>query len=208
MSVNFVSLGESTNHYTFTAATLRAALQEMTRRGPRDGDGHHAASIAVRADIMRDLQTTVVSGETQHVPEVGWVATATIRSANFRYGFVFRFPRWSNVTSLSRAIQAEWTRYTQRLWVHERGHVTAAMPVLRDFLRRFQALRIGGTGTSAQAAESNAQANLRSQAQEVYNMLAFRTQEASDRYDRATRHGRTQGARLRVGSRSGSRVTR
>jgi len=205
MAVNFASLGERTSYYRFSASTLARALQQMTRLGPSDGDGHHAADCDMRADIMQGLQTGIVSGTTQQSPEMGWMATALISQASFRYGFVFRFPDWTNIARLTGPVRAEWARYTSCLWAHERGHVTTAMTVLRQFLAEFQNLRIAGSGASAQAAEADAQSNLRTQVSEVFDRLAFRNQQASDRYDARTRHGRTQGAQLRTTLRRGSR---
>ncbi len=205
MSVTLVSLGERTDPYTFTARTLAEALRELMRRGPRDGDGHHAAYFDARADILNGLQTGIAPGSVTQIPGMGWTATAEISSASLRYGFVFRFPQWSNVGSLSRPVQAEWRRYTRCLWVHERGHVRAAMPVLRRYLRQFQGLRIASTGPSGQQAEAAAQQELRGQVNEVYRLMSHDVQQASDRYDRTTRHGRTQGARLRTEPIRGSR---
>lgn len=64
MAISPVSLGEQTNYYTFTATSLREALQRMTQLGDRDGDGNHAASIDIRADIFQNLQTGIVPGST------------------------------------------------------------------------------------------------------------------------------------------------
>lgn len=205
MAVTFVSLGQSTSYYRFSAPTLAGALQRMTTLGPSDGDGHHAADCDMRADIMHGLQTGIVPGSTVHSPEIGWMSTAEISQASLRYGFVFRFPDWTNVGRLTTPVQTEWSRYTSCLWVHEQGHVATAMTVLQQFLTEYQNLRIGGTGSSAQAAEANAQRTLRTQVSEVFNRLAFRNQQASDRYDARTRHGRTQGAQLRTNLRRGSR---
>jgi len=205
MAVTFVSLGQSTSYYRFSAPTLAGALQRMTTLGPSDGDGHHAADCDMRADIMHGLQTGIVPGSTVHSPEIGWMSTAEISQASLRYGFVFRFPDWTNVARLTTPVQTEWARYTSCLWVHEQGHVATAMTVLQQFLTEYQNLRIGGAGSSAQAAEANAQRTLRTQVSEVFNRLAFRNQQASDRYDARTRHGRTQGAQLRTNLRRGSR---
>jgi hypothetical protein len=205
MAVNLLSLGEQTNYYSFTAQSLAEALQRMLSLGPRDGDGHHSAGCDIRADIFPGLQTGIVPGSTVEIPNMGWTATAHISQGTLRYGFVFRFPNWSNIGSLSRPIQAEWRRYTRCLWVHERGHVQVTMQVLRRFLQQFQNLRIAGMGQSGQAAENTAQSELQIQVREVYNLLAHENQRDSNRYDVRTRHGRTQGARLQTIIRVGSR---
>ena len=206
MSVSLVSLGESTSHYSFTANSLADALQQMLRLGPGDGDGNHAASCDVQAsDILDGLQTGIVAGTTVQIPDMGWTTTAYITQGFLRYRFVFRLPLWSNVSSLIRPIQAEWGRYNRCLMIHERGHTRAAMPVLRRYQRQFESLRIAQMGSSAREAEEAAQRELRSQAREVYGLLANDVQNASDRYDRSTRHGRTQGAELRTLMRPRSR---
>jgi len=206
MTVRFVSLGERTDHYTFTAGSLSEALEKMTRQGPRDGDGHHAASCDMRAEIMRDLHLGIVEGsarEAQGMP--GWTATAHIDEGILRYGFVFRFPRWTNINSLPAPIQAEWRRYTRCLWNHERGHVQTTTPILYQYLRRFRNLQIMAHGGSRQEAEQTATNDLRDNVQDLYDQMAFRNQQANDEYDRRTRHGRNQGAQLHTDIRRGSR---
>jgi len=206
MTVRFVSLGERTDHYTFSANTLSEALDNMLRRGPRDGDGHHSASCDMRADIMPGLQPGIVAGSTRQAQGMpGWTSTAHIDQGILRYGFIFRFPRWTNFESLSRPIQAEWRRYRRCLWSHERGHVQTTTPILYRYLRRFRNLEIMSQGGSRGGAEQTARRELRENVQDLYNQLAFRNQQANNEYDRRTRHGRNQGARLHTGIRRSSR---
>lgn len=205
MAVNLVSLEEHINYYTFTAGSLREALQRMAQLGDRDGDGNHAASIDIRADIFQNLQTGIVSGNTTQIQGMGWTATALITQGSLRYGFIYRFPRWSNVGSLSQPIQSEWQRYTRCLWTHERGHAREAMPILRRYQQQFQDLRIAQLGPSAREAEEAAQRELRVQVREVFSLLRHDNEESIRRYDRQTRHGRNQGAQLRTSLPRGSR---
>ncbi len=198
MAVNLVSLGEQTHYYTFTVVSLQEALQRMLQLGDRDGDGSHAASIDIRADIFQNLQTGIVPGSTVQIQGMGWTATALITQGSLRYGFVYRFPRWSNVESLSQPIRSEWQRYTRCLWIHERGHAREAMSILQRYQQQFQNLRIAQMGPSAREAEEAAQRELRAQVGEVYNLLRHDTEESVTRYDRRTRHGRNQGAQLRT----------
>ncbi len=205
MAVSLVSLGEQTNYYAFTAGSLREALQRMLQLGDRDGDGSHAASIDIQADIFQNLQTGVVPGSATQIQGMGWTATALITQGSLRYGFVYRFPRWSNVGSLPQPIQSEWQRYTQCLWTHERGHAREAMTVLQRYQQQFQNLRIAQMGSSAREAEEAAQRELRAQVREVFNLLRHDTEESVIQYDRRTRHGRNQGAQLRTSLPRGSR---
>ena len=205
MTISLVSEGEQINYYTFTAGSLQEALRRMAQLGDRDGDGNHSASIDVRANILHNLQTGIVPGSTTQIQGMGWTATALITQGSLRYGFIYRFPNWSNIGSLSRPIQSEWQRYTRCLWNHERGHARAAMPVFRQYLRRFQELRIASMGASSREAEEAAQRELRAQVTDVYNLLAHDNQETIRRYDIRTRHGRNQGAQLRTSIPRGSR---
>jgi predicted secreted Zn-dependent protease len=210
MSITLSSLGESTRNYSFTAATLEEAVQQMSRLGPRDGDGHHSASCDIQAGVsLQNLQISIVPGTAMFTPNVpaefSWAATAAITQATLEYRVIFLFPQWTNVGNLSQPVQNEWRRYTGCLWRHERGHVRVAMPVLRRYVQQFQNLRITGSGQTRQSAEQIAQRDCRSQIADVYSLLARDTQEAGNRYDRSTRHGRTQGAQLRTRAARGSR---
>jgi len=98
----------------------------MLQRGNRDGDGNHAASIDIQADIFQNFQTGIVPESTVQIQGMGWTATVLITQGSLRYGFVYRFPRWSNVESLSQPIRSEWQRYTQCL-----GIMSGVMPVRR-----------------------------------------------------------------------------
>ena len=206
MAITLVHLGNRTSYYSFAAANLTDAQSAMNRLGPRDGDGHHAASCDVQADIMTGLQTAVVSGSAQRIAQLGsWTATARISQGQLGYRAVYRYPRWTNIARLPRYVRAEWQRFMRCLRTHERGHVSAMMPLLREYLRTYRSLRIAGSGPTAAEAEAAAQRELRTQVQSLYDQLRFRGGQASQTYDRRTRHGRSQGARLRTGTRRGSR---
>ncbi len=210
MGITLSLLGEETRYYTFNAGSLEEALQQMQRLGPRDGDGHHAASCDIQAAVLLpDLEISTVHGSVVEVPVLPearrWSATASITQATLGYRVIFLFPRWVNVESLSRPVQNEWRRYMRCLLVHERGHVRVAMPVLRRYLGQYQGLRTAGEGRTSHAAEEAARRDLRGQIPGVFRLFAHDTQQASDRYDQRTRHGRTQGAQLRTSPTRGSR---
>ncbi len=199
MTVNLVHLNDLTNHYTFSAVTPLDAQQQMESLGPSDGDGHHAASCHIQAGILEGLQRGIVTGGTSRIAELGtWMATARITQGELRYRAIYRYPRWTNVHTLPRYVQAEWQRFTTCLRTHEQGHLNESMPLLREFRRRYDALRITGNGASAQAAETQAMSNLLDQVRDLYREMSFRCEQANQAYDRRTRHGRTQGARLRT----------
>jgi hypothetical protein len=205
MTVKLVFLGEQTNYYTFTAESLQEALQKMRQLGDRDGDGNHAASIDIRADIFQNLQTGIVPGSTYQIQGMGWTATALITQGSLYYGFVYRFPYWSNVESLSKPIQSEWQRYTKCLWIHERGHADEAIPIFQRYQKQFQNLRIAQMGSSDKEAEEAAQKELRVQVREIFNLLSYEIKKSIISYDDKTCHGRTQGAKLKTSIQKGSK---
>ncbi len=205
MSVTLISLGEETKYYSFAAKSLEEAKKKMKQLGPKDGDGDHSASCTVKADIMKDLKPGIVPGSVKQQAGIGYLASAKISQAKFRYGFIYMVPKWTNVGSLSKPVRTEWQRYLKALWTHERGHATAAMPVIRKFQKDFEKLVIAGVGTSSKAAEDTAKNELKAQAKSMYDLLADATDKAGKKYDTKTRHGRTQGAKLKTRPPRGSR---
>lgn len=199
MTVNLVHLADQTNHYRFWAQTLRDARYQMTQFGPRDSEGRHAASCNVQAGILDGLNRGIVAGSTTRIPELGnWTSTAQISRGELRYRAIYTYPIWVNLYQLPRYVQAEWGRFLGCLIAHERGHLRASMPLLQEFKRTYESLRIASTGSSAHAAESAAKNELLTQIRELYSQLSFRCERANQDYDRQTRHGRTQGAQLRI----------
>lgn len=197
MSVVLFRNNERTASYPFQAASLADAEACMQRLGPRDAEGYHAAAFDILANITDNLGIGPVQGQTVQVRQSpGWVAQAQIVSAVLRYQVVYTFPDWTNVRSLNARIQAEWTRYTNALWTHERGHTQDVTPLLPQYRQQFEELRIGGEGRSGQEAEATARQNLHQQVQEIYNQLTAAVSNRIRDYDRRTNHGRTQGAQL------------
>jgi predicted secreted Zn-dependent protease len=187
--------GEQKLPYTFKAMTLQEAKQKMTTLGPRDGDGNHAGQCEVKAYI-KDLKIDTTRKSTSGM----MIYTAFIKNATLEYSFIIRFPNWSNYKSLSKAIIKEWERFTKCLLVHERGHENIAVPIVKQYLKKFQNLNI-----AAESGTSDAEKELRSQIVSLGQLLEAECNNSGKNYDIKTRHGRTQGAKLRTNIRRGSR---
>lgn len=199
MTVTLVHIADQTNYYRFWAQTLSDARFQMSRLGPSDSEGHHAARCLVQAGIMEGLQRGIVAGSTQQVPQLGnWTSTAYITQGELRYRAIYDYPRWMNIHVHPNYMIAEWRRFTGCLIAHERGHLRESLPLLREYRAQFEALRIASAGNSAQAAERAAKRELLAQIRELYSQLAFRCERANQAYDHRTRHGRTQAAQLRI----------
>lgn len=199
MTVNLVHIADQTNYYRFWAQTLSDAQQQMLRLGPSDSEGRHAARCLVQAGIIEGLQRGIVASSTQRVPQLSnWTSTAYITQGELRYRAIYDYPRWVNIHVHPNYMTAEWQRFSGCLIAHERGHLRESMPLLREYRSQFESLRIASSGTSAQAAENAAKRELLIQVRELYSQLAFRCERTNQTYDHRTRHGRNQGARLRI----------
>jgi hypothetical protein len=199
MTVILLHLPDQTNHYRFWARTLREAQYQMEHFGPSDTDGRHAASCDVQAGIIEGLHRGIVPGSTQRIPELGsWTSTALITQGELRYRANYLYPQWVNAHLLPQHIQAEWRRFRSCIIAHERGHLRISMPLLEEYWGQFESLRIASSGSSANAAETAAKDELLAQVRELYAQLSFRCSQANQSYDLRSRHGRTQGAQLRI----------
>ncbi len=194
MAVTLLNLGEERNHYSFQAASLAEARAQIERLGPRDSQGRHAASCDTVADVMRGLRLGIMPGSAQQAGD-SWIVQAQVSAATLRYGFRFRLPRWTNVPATARR---EWERYQRCLRAHEQGHSACSLPVMQRYQRTLSEARVMGMGSSRQAAEREALQLMRERVRSLFASLAGEVQHASDSYDHATVHGRTQGAQLRV----------
>jgi predicted secreted Zn-dependent protease len=194
-NVTLHSGGEQKVPYTFKAMTLQEAKQNMASLGPKDGDGNHAGECEVKAYI-KNLE---IDTKRQSTPDMT-IYTAFIKNATLEYSFIIRFPNWSNYKSLSKAIINEWERFTKCLWVHERGHEKIAIPIVKEYLKKFQSFNIASASCA-----SDAEKDLRSQIESLGKLMEAEFTEASKNYDIKTRHGRTQGAKLQTNIRRGSR---
>ncbi len=196
MAIELKKISETTQYYSFTAQSITEADKIMRSKvGGLGFQGH--AETYISADL-NNIKTYTLPGSEKQNPGTGWTITVGIKDGYLRYKIEFTFPLWTNIENLSRPIKAEWKRYVKCLWVHERGHVQVAMPLLKTYLEKFRELHGTGTGESVQASESAARDDLTSNLEVMQKKWAEETQNAHDEYDTSTDHGRTQGARFNV----------
>jgi predicted secreted Zn-dependent protease len=88
-------------------------------------------------------------------------------------------PKWPGVSKLSPTAKAEWARAYAALTVHEQHHVDLARQHLQDLHTRL----IGKT---------------EAEAGEIFTEAVEKLKEASDAYDAATQHGKTEGTDLNI----------
>ncbi|WP_088891747.1 DUF922 domain-containing Zn-dependent protease [Leptolyngbya ohadii] len=109
--------------------------------------------------------------------------SCSARAVNTRLDVTFTMPQWKAAQPISSALQSEWDEYMKALTLHEDGHkkngVEAAQAVL-------QALKQLPPYSNCRDLEKAAQ-------QTADRIITAHNQRDID-YDRATGHGRTQGA--------------
>jgi len=201
MSFRLVSSGENTRYYGFGAGSLRDTWNEIKRLGPLDDNGERFPAAADHKVELRNIRIDALATRTGSGGSTAFSAEASITQGGLEYGFAFVFPLWRNVANLSSRVRAEWERFIGRLWVHERGHKTVAIPIIQQYHTQYENLRGQGVGSSSSAAEADAIDNLQAQLQPLMDQLTAALDQASASYDTSTRHGATQGAELNMNSR-------
>ena len=93
-------------------------------------------------------------------------------------------PRHGSPSSLPEPLRQEWTRYVQRLALHEEGHVRIPSDAARDIEIALNRLQRSDCAT------------LEREANRIGNEILQRARGAERGYDLQTDYGRTQGARF------------
>lgn len=105
------------------------------------------------------------------------------RSVNTRLNVVFTLPQWKIPRSASSELQTEWNDYIQALKLHEEGHKKNGVDAAEAVLRALHQL----------PEYPNCQQLEKAAKQTADQVIAIFNQRDVE-YDRATAHGRTQGA--------------
>ena len=188
MALRLVNEGLEYRYLPFEAGSLQEAGRRLAGLAYSDATGAHAAACEYAA-TARNAQVTV-TGVWQQGGR--YYASGVLSSVTIHHGCYLDLPRWTNVRMRSQAVQQEWTRYLQRLEVHERGHVSLVTPALE--WRQFQFSLAAPCASKTDAARALEQAFL----PQVTAVAAQLILQASARYDQNTRHGASQGAQLRA----------
>ena len=148
-------------YYEITGNSAAALRKQMDSLGPSDAQGHHADAYT---DWYIDWNW----------PGYGR-ADCDLSQVRVSYALTVTFPSWQPAVDADPELVDHWQRYTQRLALHEKGHVDSVIKGERSMRQAVQR----ATCTTAEAA-----------AQQVLESLhTFDTH-----YDQKTDHGATQGA--------------
>ncbi len=114
-------------------------------------------------------------------------ASCQVNSAETELAVTVRMPRWKRPKHGDGDVAAEWERVYRNLLEHELGHVTIALQGADAIDDKLDA------GPSAKICKRMAR-----QADAKATLIFKRYEQASRRYDKDTRHGRTQGTWFRA----------
>ncbi len=149
------------NYYGITGDSAAALREQMNALGPKDPQSQHA-------DAYTDWYVS------WNWPGYGR-ADCDLSQVRVSYAITVTFPSWQPAVDTDPELVDHWQRYTQRLALHEKGHVDNIVKSERSMRQAVQR----ATCTTAEAA-----------AQQVLESLhTFDTH-----YDQKTDHGATQGA--------------
>lgn len=155
--------------YRVDGVDVAAIAAALNARGPRSNDGRpFRAMTSIRYTLRADSGRGIGECRMRN-PRLAVVAQTT-------------FPQHAAATSLAPPLRAQWETYTAALMAHERGHVMIATQIADSLLGVVSTLADVPCATWAQHR----------------SVLLARAGEAAlprqTSYDRATNHGRREGA--------------
>ena len=160
--------------YDFNASTLGTARKNAFAASPVEQDGRTFMGYTW-SDWNWNIKWKKSDG------------LCRVTQADISIDTTVTLPRWANIDRASVKARDEWMRYIKALEGHEEGHVDINLAAMDDLKRGLLALK----------PRRSCRALLR-----AGHALSDANTEAVGRrhveYDRATRHGATQGAKLRV----------
>ena len=165
-----------TNYYAVTGATLPEIRCSVDQGRPRSGDERHDG-----------LTTWHIKWKTA-IQDRGGVSR--LSSFTTQTAITLTLPRWIAPTNAAPGLVKAWNDYAAALYTHEQGHIQLVHATIAELHAR---TRTVPPGTGSQS--------LRQQIEELAQGILATDAERHANYDRLTRHGETQGARLAAGRR-------
>lgn len=199
MTVNARRGRISRSTYTVRGSTLAELDAAIERAGPRDpNDGRRYSGVCIGTLVLTSGRRDWVFEQEEPEGE-GAPIRMTCRLGGGAVEVTCEIQTPELRTPLeSRAAQREWERFVAAVGVHEDGHIDEYMAEATAVARELSALSASGEGRNERAAETDAHAAFLRLLEPIASprRLRARADEAAARYDRANRHGRSQGAVL------------
>jgi len=167
-----------TNYYAVTGTSLAELRRSLDQSRPRRGTGPHDGLTVW--DINWKIGTHQRGGQSR----VSSFATQT--------KITLTLPQWTAPTNTAPDVLKAWQKYSAALQAHEQGHVQLVRVTLTELHAQ---VRTVSAGSDAQA--------LRQQVEDLARSIVSAGDARHENYDRLTRHGETQGARLSAERRAG-----
>lgn len=172
----------------FALLCLGAASQDFSvRYEPRHFSDCRAAALyaaehPLAGSYQYRLSGTLTGASMDHVPRLGWRATARVAYSFVRSDSVMRLPQWTwpRMTSAERAYLRDFNTAIKN---HELGHRIIALRALGGAPSEITVIG-GSPGAAASALHSALSVDLRTTYAEILR--------AENLYDRVTDHGRQQ----------------
>lgn len=176
-----------------TLAEIDAAIERAGPRDPNDGRRYSGACIGT-LELTADARDWAFEREGEGTPVR---VTCRLGGGAVEVRCEIQTPELRTPLE-SRAAQREWDRFVAAVQTHEDGHIDEYMAEATAVARELSALSASGEGRNERAAERAAHAAFMRLLAPIASprRLVERANEAAARYDRANRHGRSQGAVL------------
>jgi predicted secreted Zn-dependent protease len=156
-------------YYEISGSTAEQLLDEMQRKGPSEpGDEERFYATTTSQSSFR--YETIKKG-----------SNCSLNSVGVKTDIVVRLPRWSGENDSSELAKA-WRAFMKKLLEHEYGHVSISRTGSERMYFSLKALPSAECSTLKEAA------------QKTVARISDQLQEDNHEYDRATGHGRSQGA--------------
>lgn len=182
--------------YTVRGSTLAEIDAAIERSGPRDpNDGRRYSGVCEGTlELVVDGRDWEFEREGEDTPIR---MTCRLGGGSVELTCEIQTPELRTPLE-SRAAQREWERFVAAVVVHEDGHIDEYMVEATAVAREVSALSASGEGRTERAAQADAHAAFMRLLEPIASRrsLEQRANEAAARYDRANRHGRSQGAVL------------
>lgn len=164
---------ETIKYYDVSGTDARAIRASLNRNGPISGtDGKRYDAVA-RWNVAWKYQYNIANG------------SCAIKSASTEVKVTIAFPRLQTDAATPADLKASFDKYTDKLMLHEKGHVQNAI----DIAKRIE------TGIRALPPEASC-ALLAATANKLGHALIKEANQADVDYDARTQHGRTQGVKF------------
>jgi predicted secreted Zn-dependent protease len=189
----------SSTEYTVTGKTLVDIDKEIDKKGPKDPNesARYAGSCKGKIDLQigaRDFEFVTTQGSSP------LEVTARLKGGSVTSSCVVTLPKLASEKTLSAPALKEWKRFLSATSNHEDGHADSYYALAVTLAGEMVAMASTGTGKDEKTAQVAAQKALIASLAKTYGgtVLDDRVKADAKAYDAKTKHGESQGAKLKT----------